>query len=75
MQYGSWANDLPTGFCLAVHIAAFVLRAGSSEPGGEDKHGTVIVRSTLAELRTDVVIFACAISAGIHGALVREHFQ
>jgi hypothetical protein len=30
---------------------------------------------TLAELRTDVVIFACAISAGIHGALVREHFQ
>jgi hypothetical protein len=30
---------------------------------------------TVAELRTDVVIFACAISAGIHGALVREHFQ
>jgi hypothetical protein len=30
---------------------------------------------TLAELRTDVVVFACAISAGIHGALVREHFQ
>jgi hypothetical protein len=30
---------------------------------------------TLAELRTNVVIFACAISAGIHGALVREHFQ
>ena len=29
---------------------------------------------TLAELRTDVVILACAISAGIHGALVPEHF-
>jgi hypothetical protein len=30
---------------------------------------------TLAGLRTDVVILTCAISAGIHGALVGEHFQ
>jgi hypothetical protein len=30
---------------------------------------------TLAELRTDVVILACAISAGIHGALVPDHFE
>ena len=30
---------------------------------------------TLAELRTDVVIVACAISAGIHGALAPEHFE
>ena len=30
---------------------------------------------TLAELRTDLVILACAISAGIHGALVRDHLQ
>jgi CHASE2 domain-containing sensor protein len=29
---------------------------------------------TLAELKVDVVILACAISAGIHGALVPEHF-
>ena len=29
---------------------------------------------TLAELRADVVILACAVSAGIHGALVPEHF-
>jgi hypothetical protein len=29
---------------------------------------------SLAELRGDVVILACAISAGIHGALVPEHF-
>jgi hypothetical protein len=29
---------------------------------------------TFAELRTDIVILTCAISAGIHGALVREHF-
>lgn len=29
----------------------------------------------LAALRLDLVIVACAISAGIHGALVREHFQ
>jgi hypothetical protein len=28
-----------------------------------------------AELRGDVVIFACAISAGIHGALVPGHFD
>jgi hypothetical protein len=30
---------------------------------------------TLAELKGDVVIFACAISAGIHGALVPTHFS
>jgi hypothetical protein len=29
---------------------------------------------TLAELRTDLVILTCAISAGIHGALVQDHF-
>jgi hypothetical protein len=29
----------------------------------------------LAELRTDLVIFTCAISAGIHGALVPDHFE
>jgi hypothetical protein len=29
---------------------------------------------TPAELRSDLVILACAISAGIHGALVPEHF-
>jgi hypothetical protein len=30
---------------------------------------------TLTQLRTDVVILACAISAGIHGALVPNHFE
>ena len=30
---------------------------------------------TLAELRTDIVILTCAISAGIHGALVSDHFK
>jgi hypothetical protein len=30
---------------------------------------------TLAELRRDVVILACAISAGIHGALAPSHFE
>jgi hypothetical protein len=29
----------------------------------------------LAELRSDLVILACAISAGIHGALVPSHFD
>jgi hypothetical protein len=29
---------------------------------------------TLAGLRTDLVILSCAISAGIHGALVPDHF-
>ena len=28
MPYGSWVNDLPTSFFLAVHIAAFTLGAG-----------------------------------------------
>jgi hypothetical protein len=30
---------------------------------------------TLAELKCDVVIIACAVSAGIHGALVPGHFD
>ena len=30
---------------------------------------------TLDELRTDLVILVCAISAGIHGALVPDHFE
>jgi hypothetical protein len=29
----------------------------------------------LSELQGDVVILACAISAGIHGALIGDHFQ
>jgi hypothetical protein len=29
---------------------------------------------TFAEVRSDVVILACAVSAGIHGALVPGHF-
>jgi hypothetical protein len=28
MPYGSWINDLPTGFFLAVHITAFAIGAG-----------------------------------------------
>ena len=28
MPWGSWINDLPTGFFLTVHIAAFALGAG-----------------------------------------------
>jgi hypothetical protein len=27
------------------------------------------------ELELDVVILACAVSAGVHGALVRDHFE
>jgi CHASE2 domain-containing sensor protein len=30
---------------------------------------------SLAELRTDLIILACAISAGIHGALIPDHFE
>jgi hypothetical protein len=29
----------------------------------------------LAELRVDIVVLTCAISAGIHAALVRDHFE
>jgi len=28
MPYGDWINELPTGFFLVVHIAAFALGAG-----------------------------------------------
>jgi hypothetical protein len=30
---------------------------------------------TLAELRVDIIILACAVSAGIHAALVPDHFR
>jgi len=30
---------------------------------------------TLAELRIDIVILACAVSAGIHAALAPDHFK
>ena len=30
MPYGSWINDLPTGFFLTVHIAAFTIGAAFS---------------------------------------------
>jgi hypothetical protein len=30
---------------------------------------------TFAELRSDIVILTCAVSAGIHGALVQDHFR
>jgi hypothetical protein len=30
---------------------------------------------TLAELKADAIILACAISAGIHGALAPDHFN
>jgi hypothetical protein len=30
---------------------------------------------TLAELRIDIVVLACAVSAGIHAALVPDHFD
>lgn len=30
---------------------------------------------TLADLRIDALILVCAVSAGIHGALVPEHFE
>ena len=28
MPWGSWVNDLPTGFFLAVHVVAFAIGAG-----------------------------------------------
>jgi hypothetical protein len=28
MPYGSWVNELPTGFFLVVHVAAFAVGAG-----------------------------------------------
>ena len=60
MSLASRVNDSPRAFVLAPH---------------KDTDGTVIVDVTLAALRIDLVILACAISAGIHGALVREHFE
>src|SRR4029077_1263253 len=30
---------------------------------------------TFAELKVDVIILACAVSAGIHGALIADHFE
>ena len=48
------------------------LRLHAAQPG----HGRRGDRQvTLAELRGDVVILACAVSAGIHGALAPDHFD
>jgi len=60
MSLARRVDDLPRAFVL----------------GPETGHGQVGDRDMkLAALRLDLVIVACAISAGIHGALVREHFQ
>ena len=42
-----------------------------SGSGPTDGDGSI----TFAELRIDIVILACAVSAGIHGALVEDHFR
>ena len=51
MPYGSWINDLPTGFFLAVHIAAFAIGAGFA---------WVAVKRDLTLLATAFSLFAAA---------------
>ena len=51
MPYGSWINDLPTGFFLVVHIAAFALGAGFA---------WAAFRRELAFLGTAFSLFAAA---------------
>ncbi|HET7808822.1 MAG TPA: hypothetical protein VFK71_09990 [Gaiellaceae bacterium] len=51
MPYGSWVNDLPTSFFMAVHIAAFALGAGFA---------WVAFRRELALLGTAFSLFAAA---------------
>jgi len=41
---------------------------------GPDRH-SAHRRTTPLALERDVLIVACAISAGVHGALIREHFE
>ena len=54
------------------HARHLPLRLHAAQPG----HGRRGDRQVnLAELKSDVVILACAISAGIHGALVPGHFD
>ena len=60
MSLARRVDDLPRAFVLG-------LETGHGQVGDRDMK--------LAALRLDLVIVACAISAGIHGALVREHFQ
>ena len=60
MSLASWVNDSPSG-----------IRPGPAQGHGQDGDRDV----KLAALRIDLVILACAISAGIHGALVQDHFE
>ena len=51
MPYGDWINDLPTGFFLAVHVAAFALGAGFA---------WVAYKRELSVLGTAFTLFALA---------------
>jgi len=65
MPWGSWINDLPAEF--------FPHRAHHRSQQGHERRGDCQV--SFAELKGDLVIIACAVSAGIHGALVPGHFD
>ena len=51
MPYGDWINDLPTGFFLVVHIAAFAVGAGFA---------WVAFKRELSLLATAFTLFAAA---------------
>ena len=51
MPYGDWINDLPTGFFLAVHVAAFALGAAFA---------WVAYKRELSLLGTAFMLFALA---------------
>jgi hypothetical protein len=56
MPYGSWINDLPTGFFLTVHVIAFVIgalrlhaaRQGHARDGDRPVTFAELIASTLA---------------------------
>jgi hypothetical protein len=58
-----YRGDRPAAHSVRLHVPQL-----RSAPDGDRP-------LTFAELRTEVVIVACAISAGIHGALVPDHFR
>lgn len=80
MSFGERIDELGTGFSRALtraagHAAfAGALRARLRAAAPHPQLRAVARARRATGLRIDVLIVSCAVSAGIHGALAREHF-
>ena len=78
MPYGSWVNDLPTGFFLVVHIAAFAIGAGFAWLAYKRELGLLGAAFSLFAdtasphtVRVALIVFTCVAALAVLIALVR----